>query len=236
MNTLTGTVALTKLALRRDRVMLVIWIYALTAFVAATVYGFKGLYPTLAERAEFAATAGHNPALLSLYGQMYGTSLGSLTAWRDAALGSVGFGLMSIFIVVRHTRADEEAGRLELIGSAVVGRHAALVTALLVSSGANVMIAVLMTAAAIALGLPAAGTIVMAAAFAGCGLFFTAVAAVTAQVAQTARSARGIAIGALGLGTSLASIVALGWRHIATVLGTTAVIVVVVTGGLLLIS
>jgi uncharacterized integral membrane protein (TIGR00698 family) len=45
-----------------------------------------------------------------------------------------------------------------------------------------------------------------------------------------------LAIGALGLGTSLASIVALGWRHIATVLGTTAVIFVVVTGGLLLIS
>jgi uncharacterized integral membrane protein (TIGR00698 family) len=45
-----------------------------------------------------------------------------------------------------------------------------------------------------------------------------------------------LAIGALGLGTSLASIVALGWRHIATVLGTTAVIFVVVTGGLLLIG
>jgi ABC-2 type transport system permease protein len=179
--------------------MLVIWIYALTAFVAATVYGFKGLYPTLAERAQFAATAGHNPALLSLYGQMYGTSLGSLTAWRDAALGGVGFGLMSIFIVVRHTRADEEAGRLELIGSAVVGRHAAVVTALLVSFGANIMIAVLMTVAAVALGLPAAGTIVVAAGFAGCGLAFTAVAAVTAQVAQTARSARGIAIGVLGV-------------------------------------
>jgi uncharacterized integral membrane protein (TIGR00698 family) len=44
-----------------------------------------------------------------------------------------------------------------------------------------------------------------------------------------------LAIGALGLGTSIRTIVALGWRHIATVLGTTAVIFVVVTGGLLLI-
>ena len=43
-----------------------------------------------------------------------------------------------------------------------------------------------------------------------------------------------IAIGALGLGTSIATIVALGWRHITTVLGTTAVIFVIVTGGLLL--
>ncbi|MGE0752147.1 MAG: YeiH family protein [Variibacter sp.] len=44
-----------------------------------------------------------------------------------------------------------------------------------------------------------------------------------------------IAIGALGLGTSLTAITALGWRHIATVVGTTLVIFVVVTGGLLLL-
>jgi uncharacterized integral membrane protein (TIGR00698 family) len=43
-----------------------------------------------------------------------------------------------------------------------------------------------------------------------------------------------LAIGALGLGTSVKTIVALGWRHIATVLGTTAVIFVVITGGLVL--
>jgi len=198
MTTLAGTAALTKLAFRRDRIMLVIWVYVLTAFVASTVYAFKGLYPTAAVRIHFAVTAGRNPALLSLYGPMYGNSLGSLTAWRDAAIGGVGTGLMSIFLVIRHTRADEEAGRLELVGSAAVGRHAALATALLVSASANLTIGVLMAAAAIALGLPAAGSIVMAAGFAGCGLAFTGVAAVTAQIAQTARSARGIAIGVLG--------------------------------------
>ncbi len=44
-----------------------------------------------------------------------------------------------------------------------------------------------------------------------------------------------LAIGALGLGTSVKTIVGLGWRHITTVLGATAVIFAVVTGGLLLI-
>ena len=42
-----------------------------------------------------------------------------------------------------------------------------------------------------------------------------------------------IAIGALGLGTSLPAIAALGWRHVATVIGTTIVILVTVTAGLL---
>ena len=44
-----------------------------------------------------------------------------------------------------------------------------------------------------------------------------------------------LAIGALGLGTSVKTIVGLGWRHITTVLGSTAVIFVVVTGGLMLL-
>jgi uncharacterized integral membrane protein (TIGR00698 family) len=44
-----------------------------------------------------------------------------------------------------------------------------------------------------------------------------------------------LAIGALGLGTSIKTIIGLGWRHITTVLGSTAVIFVIVTGGLLLI-
>jgi uncharacterized integral membrane protein (TIGR00698 family) len=44
-----------------------------------------------------------------------------------------------------------------------------------------------------------------------------------------------IAIGALGLGTSLPAIAALGWRHVATVTGTTVVILAVATGGLLMV-
>jgi uncharacterized integral membrane protein (TIGR00698 family) len=45
-----------------------------------------------------------------------------------------------------------------------------------------------------------------------------------------------IAIGALGLGTSLTAIAKLGWRHVATVIGTTVVILVVVTAGLAMLQ
>jgi ABC-2 type transport system permease protein len=206
MSTLTGTGALVKMALRRDRIMLVVWLYALTAFVASTVYGFRGLYRTAASRIDFVNTAAHNPAFLSLYGQIYGNTLGSLTAWRDATLVSIGTGLLSIFIVVRHTRADEETGRLELIGATVVGRHAALACALIVAVTANLVIAVIMVAATIFFGLPAAGSIAFVAGVAGSGLVFAGIAAVTAQLAQTARSARGLAIGVLVLGFLLRAV------------------------------
>ncbi len=126
MSTLTGTGALAGLAARRDKIMLPAWIYLLTAVVASTAYSFRKLYPTAAGRREFAAAAAHNPALMSLYGTLSGDSIGSLTAWRYGTLAALGAALMSIFIVIRHTRADEETGRLELVGSAAVGRHAAL--------------------------------------------------------------------------------------------------------------
>jgi uncharacterized integral membrane protein (TIGR00698 family) len=45
-----------------------------------------------------------------------------------------------------------------------------------------------------------------------------------------------IAISALGLGTSLPAIAALGWRHVATVSGTTVVILAVVTAGLMILN
>jgi ABC-2 type transport system permease protein len=198
-STLTGTRALAKLAGRRDRVMLVAWIYVLTALVAGTAYSFRKLFPTPADRAGFALSAGHNPALLSLYGPLFGNSVGSLTAWRYGGFAALGAGLMSIFIVVRHTRADEETGRLELVGSAVVGRNAPLTAALLIAAGANIGLAALITAGLTLLGLPAAGTIALALAIAGSGLVFTAVAAVCAQVAATARTARGLALAVIGV-------------------------------------
>jgi uncharacterized membrane protein YadS len=44
-----------------------------------------------------------------------------------------------------------------------------------------------------------------------------------------------IAISALGLGTSLPAIAGLGWRHIATVTGTTIVILAVATAAVMLV-
>ena len=52
---LAGTGILTRLALRRDRIMMVCWIYVLTAFAYVSVVSTKKLYPTAASRLAFAA-------------------------------------------------------------------------------------------------------------------------------------------------------------------------------------
>jgi ABC-2 type transport system permease protein len=196
---LVGTGELARLAFRRDRIALPAGVYVITALVAGTAYTFRKLYPTAAGRAALAAAGGTNPALRFLYGRIDGSSLGSLTAWRYGMWAGIFAALMAIFIVIRHTRTDEEAGRLELVGSAAVGRQAALVAGLLTAAAASLAVAVLLCLALPLVRLPAAGSAALALSIGCCGLAFTGIAAVAAQLTSSARAARGIALGALGV-------------------------------------
>jgi ABC-2 type transport system permease protein len=195
---LTNTGALARLAFRRDRIMLPAWVYVITAAIASNSYSLNKLYPTAADRAQLAASGGDNPALVFLYGRLWGDSLGAVSAWRYGVWAAIFAALMSVFLVIRHTRADEEAGRLELVGSAAVGRLAALTAGLLVALAANAVLAGLLVVVLVVLGLPVAGSVAFALAITTCGLAFAAIAALAAQLAAGARAARGIAIGVLG--------------------------------------
>jgi polyether ionophore transport system permease protein len=194
-----GTGVLTRLAFRRDRFALPAVVYVIVVAVTGTAYTFKRLYPTAAGRAALAATGESNAALRFLYGRLDGSSIGSLTTWRYGIWAGIFAALMAIFVVIRHTRTDEEAGRLELVGSLAVGRNAALVAALLTAVSVNVAAALLLCVTLPLVGLPAAGSAALALGIGACGLAFAGIAAVAAQLAASARAARGIALGALGV-------------------------------------
>ena len=106
---LAGTGALAKLAFRRDKIMLPAWVYVITAAIASNSYSLNKLYPSAAARADLAGSGGRNPALVFLYGRLWGDSLGAVSAWRYGVWAAIFAALMSVFLVVRHTRADEEA-------------------------------------------------------------------------------------------------------------------------------
>jgi ABC-2 type transport system permease protein len=196
---LAGTWPLTRLAFRRDRFGLPAGVYVITVAVTGTAYAFKKLYPTAPGRAALAAAGGGNPALRFLYGRLFGDSLGSLTTWRYGVWAGLFAALMAIFLVIRHTRSDEEAGRLELVGSAAVGRQAALAAALLTAVAGVLAAAVLLCVTLPLAGLPAAGSALLALGIGCCGLAFTGIAAVAAQLTASARAARGIALAVLGV-------------------------------------
>ena len=123
MTGFAGTGQLSKLAFRRDRAVLPACVFGSAALLAITVRDLKVLYPTAAGRLAVATRASANPALRFLLGRLNGTSVGAFLAARWSVWGAAFAVLMTIFIVVRHTRGDEEAGRLELVGSAAVGRQ-----------------------------------------------------------------------------------------------------------------
>jgi ABC-2 type transport system permease protein len=101
---------------------------------------------------------------------------------------------MSMLLVVRHTRADEEAGRLELVGAGVVGRHAALTAALIVAFGANLVLSALMTVSLLGFDLPVDGVLALSLGFGAVGCAFAAIAAVAAQLTESSRAANGITV------------------------------------------
>lgn len=207
MNTLTGTGTLLRLAARRDRLSIPLWTLAFVVTTTGAVAATAALYPSEQDRIAFTEGVNAVPALVAFYGPIYDpASLGAAAVLKLTGFGAAMVALLMIVTVVRHTRAEEESGRLELLGSGVLGRHAGLAAALIVTGTASAAIGVLTAAGLAAVGLPVPGAAAFGAGWALAGVTFGAIAAVTAQLSRTARMATGLAGGALGLAYLLRAI------------------------------
>jgi ABC-2 type transport system permease protein len=194
-----GSGALIRLILRRDRIALPIWIVMPALLAIGIASTFTNLYPTAQTRQVFAAQVASSPAETALLGPVHAPTLGGLVAWRWLVPGVIILGLANLFTVIRHTRTDEEAGRRELLGSTVTGRHAALAAALIVTFVADVLAGFLVAGGLIGSGLPAPGSLALGLGVSATGWTIAAVAGVAAQLTESAGAAKGIAGAALGL-------------------------------------
>ncbi|WP_445330522.1 ABC transporter permease [Streptomyces sp. GSL17-111] len=201
---LTGTGTLLRFALRRDRVRLPVWIVALVLGTSSTAGSFPDLYAT-EEARQSARQANSSPAALAMSGPEHFLSdytYGAMLAHQMLGFTAVLVALFSILTVTRHTRAEEETGRAELVRSAAVGRYAPLAAALSTAVLANVVLALGLAVALTGAGIPDigwGGSLLYGSAHAAVGLVFAAVAAVTAQITPHARGASGMAFAVLGL-------------------------------------
>lgn len=204
---MNGTGALVRLALRRDRLLLPAWILGLAFMAVFSVTATKDLYSTEESLVAAADLINATAALIALYGKVYDpTSLGALSLIKMTAFGAALIAILFVFIVVRHTRSEEESGRLELVCAGVVGRSSPLAAALLVGMGASVALG---TATAIglgAIGLPWSGAVAFGLGWALSGIVFTAIGAVAAQITTSARAAIGLGIAAVGVAYSLRAV------------------------------
>ena len=200
---LTGVGTLIRLALRRDRVRLSVWIASLTLMMVYAPNAIKLAYPDEAQRAARVNLL-KTPAGMILGGPMFGvreTDLGVMMANELMLTLIIAASIMSILTVIRHTRAEEEGGTAELVLSSLVGRYARTAAALIVVGGVNAILAVTMTAAMAATGFSLVDTAAMCLGVTAGAMVFGAVAAVTAQLWRQARAATGAAMGVLALAT-----------------------------------
>jgi ABC-2 type transport system permease protein len=201
-----GTLGMLRLYLRRDRVSLPLWVLLLSVPLATVYVGsIEKIYPSEAARAGFAATIMASPAQRALYGQVYNNSLGAVGIWK-AGMFHLLIAVAVILTVIRHTRADEESGRTELMDSTAVGRYASLTAALVLSFGASIATGAIGAAGLLKTDVPAGGSLAFGAALACSGLVFTGVAAVAAQLSPSARFARGTAFAVLGVAFTVRAI------------------------------
>ncbi|ADD40708.1 ABC transporter permease [Stackebrandtia nassauensis] len=197
MSTLTGTGKLIRLILRRDRFLLPSWVLLMIVFPIGLASGIREIYPSASSRQTAETMINASPAFTAMMGKVFSPTLGGLVAWRGSMVVLI-LGVICGLTVIRHTRADEEAGRRELVGSTVVGRHSNLAAALVVTIVASLVIGGFVAWGANGQDLDTTGSLVLGAQYAVAGIVFACLAGVCAQLTEGAGGARGIFFIVLG--------------------------------------
>ncbi|MDN5908726.1 MAG: ABC transporter permease [Brevibacterium sp.] len=194
---ITGLWTLLRLMGRRDRWRAPIWILSLAALTAYFANAIAVVMDddTLASMVVFAK----NPVMGLITGPGYGMDEITIARFVVGMYGvflMLGIAMMSITTMTRHTRAEEQTGRAELIRANVTGRHTQLLAALTLTLVMNLVAGFLMSLAFFfseAKPEPFFSALLFGASIAAAGCVFAAITGVTAQLTSFARAASGIA-------------------------------------------
>lgn len=196
---LTGTGALLRFALRLDRVRIPVWVIAIGVGVWASVIALEESYPTPESLASRAALMS-SPATIVMTGPAFALddyTFGAMLANELYLYVLITVAIMSILLTVRHTRAEEESGRLELLRSLPVGRFAPVTAAILAVAIANLLAGLATALGLVAGGMDAVESIAFGLGTAVTGLVFASITTVIAQISEHARTVTGAASGVL---------------------------------------
>lgn len=194
-----GTKAMIGLILRRDKIIIPLFIIFIVLFVLGVAATFQNLYPDEASRMGLYLQMQNNPSFEVLLGRLLDQSIGALTAWRTGVPVSLFIGLISIFLMIRHTRSEERKGRLELIDSTAVGRQAPLSAAFITTFVVNLIIAVLIALGLTALDQSSTSSMVLGLSVAAFGCLFAALTGVAVQLTESSGDARYLTVALLAL-------------------------------------
>lgn len=182
--------------LRRDRIRMPIWIVSLTLLTVLVAAVLPDLYSTGAERQIMAETM-KNPAITVMLGPGYGLDNytdGAMMAHFMLAFTALGVAIMSILLTIRHTREDEEEGRIEMIRSLPVGPLSPLAATFLYMIIVNILLALINAIGLYSLGIETLdlhGSILYGASLGATGIIFAAITGLFAQLSSNTRTTVG---------------------------------------------
>ncbi len=204
---MTGTWIFLRAFVRRDRWLYLWWGVGVALLYVSQAWSVDGLYKTQAEFDRAAASMEGNASLIAMTGPARAlNSTGGQVTWQAAAFGVICAGLMSMFVLGRHTRAEEESGRDELLRAAPVGRYAPMAAAVLDAVIANVVLGLLVFGGLAAYGLAVPDSLALGVGLTITGWFFTGTALIAMQLTTSTRAAYGLAGGVIGIAYALRAI------------------------------
>ncbi len=166
------------------------------------VVGYRHSFPTLKDRIGFAQSFGDNKAVRLFYGVPHDLlTVGGYAAWRVAGTLSIFAAMWGLLAAVRALRAEEEAGRQELVLAGAVARRTAYVAALLAVAAGAALIWLATFAGLFAGRLSAGGSAYLALVTVSPVPVFVGIGALASQLAPTRRMA--LEIGTVALGFTL---------------------------------
>lgn len=185
----TATGKLLWFYLRQNKILFILIILLPFLLAYGTAVSNMRVLTTADELHQYIEQSTSNPVSVGMLGPILSDTLVGVTSWRIRLTSALFAAVLSIIMIIKHTRKEEELGRLELVRSGVVGSKAPLTAALMKTFAANIIGGLLMAVGFVAAGFPVVGSLVAGLATALCGSFFTAVAGLAAQVTPSARTA-----------------------------------------------
>lgn len=195
---MTGFGLWLRVAARANRWFTLIWVLVLVSMFPAAASQYRSIISDDPAGRVAAESLAANPTMRALLGPPFDLmNVGSFVMFRVGTFVLAVAAIMAVLGVIRSTRAEEEDGRLELLRSGEIGRHAPLAASTTLGLLAATAYGAL-SAAAVAGYDPGPGGLTFGLGMALGTAVWVGVGAVAAQLSSSARTARHYGLGALG--------------------------------------
>ena len=192
-----------KLIVLREKFKLIAWSVGIVFFVLVVAFAYPELFPE-SEQLAVMAQLMENPAMVAMFGKPYGVdnpTVASLFATEMNIFMLATTAIMSILVMTRYTRGDEEDGTLELVKSFPVGRIAPIIAVTIYVFVLNLLIGSLVAMSLILFAHSSftfVGSWVFGLSIAFSGIVFASIASIYAQLTQNTRTALTFSFATLG--------------------------------------